>query len=352
MKINLHNFWLYQVSGWVFYFLINVLQIFSSRIIHPKKFLTELIEALAGFLLTTLIRFYYKKIDFHTHSIFYLIIRITLLSIITSFVWFFLIYFNRSYVINNNVHSVMLDIGILINWITILSPIIFSWSSLYFGLKFWLEWDQQKTKVEQANSTALEARLEMLRYQLNPHFLFNALNSVKALIGENDKNAVLMITELSDFLRYPLIHKNDKVIPLHEEINAIRNLLSIEKRRFEEKLNTTIDIDSRIEDFKIPGFILYPLVENAVKYGMKTSKMPVEILIKAEKINGNLKISIINTGTWVNSCDQNNHDGTGTGIENVKLRLKNIFPGKYKFHCFEKDEKVHITIELEKLSEN
>jgi two-component system, LytTR family, sensor kinase len=279
-------------------------------------------------------------------------VRIILLSVITSFIWFFLIYLNRGYILNSNIHRLMLDIGIIINWITILSPIIFSWSSLYFGLKFWLEWDHQKIKVEQANSTALEARLQMLRYQLNPHFLFNALNSVKALIGENDKNAKLMISELSDFLRYPLTHKNDKVIPLHEEISTIQNFLSIEKRRFEEKLNTTIDIDPKMNDFKVPGFLLYPIVENAVKYGMKTSKMPLEILIKAEEINGNLKLSIINTGKWINPCDKTNHDGTGTGMENVRLRLKNTFPGKFKFGCYEKDEKVHIIFELEKIFDN
>ena len=153
-------------------------------------------------------------------------------------------------------------------------PLI-SWSVLYFGIKFFLEWDLQKDKAEKAIALAQSAQLQMLRYQLNPHFLFNSLNSVRALIAENKDTAKHMITELSEFLRYSLLSRNYSDVPLQDELDALKHYLAIQKKRYEDKLEVSFHIEPEVKEFPILCFLLHPLVENAVKYGMQTSPLPL-----------------------------------------------------------------------------
>jgi LytS/YehU family sensor histidine kinase len=234
--------------------------------------------------------------------------------------------------------------------LTILFPIIFSWSALYIGIKFWLEWGLQKNKVDQANTIATETRLQMLRYQLNPHFLFNALNSIRATIGDNDNKARSMITELSEFLRYSLLSNDHQEIPFKDEITTVKHYLSIEKKRFEEKLDIKFEIDPNVENFPILSFLIHPIIENAIKYGMKTSKIPLKILIKADELKNGLCINIINSGYWIKPTqkDRDSAQGTGTGLENVTARLKWGFPDRHKFEYFERDGNVVVIMELYK----
>ena len=121
---------------------------------------------------------------------------------------------------------------------------------------------------------------------------------------------------------------------LGNEINAIKNYLEIQKIRFEEKLIVEYDIDERLHQMKIPFFIILPLVENAIKFGLQSSKTPLNIKISA-KANSHLEISVLNTGHLVES--NNNSEGTKTGIENTKKRLSLYFPENYSFELFEKD---------------
>jgi two-component system, LytTR family, sensor kinase len=238
--------------------------------------------------------------------------------------------------------------GALIGWIDVFFPILFSWSALYFGIRFWLEWDSQRDKADRANFVAEEAKLQMLRYQLNPHFLFNALNSIRAMISENDSQARSMVTELSEFLRYQLIFRDDKETLVKDEIEAVKHYLCIEKRRYEEKLIVSFEIDPQIENYPILSFLIHPLVENAVKYGMKTSKLPLTVRVKADQIENGVRLSVINSGNWIDHTTNNGFgkDGTGTGLTNVKERLKVKFPDHHKFDYFEKDNHVNVIIEL------
>jgi LytS/YehU family sensor histidine kinase len=224
-------------------------------------------------------------------------------------------------------------------------PIPFGWSALYFGIKYWLAWEIEIERKEKANELAQFALLQMLRYQLNPHFLFNALNSVRALIDEDIVVAKTMITELAEFLRYSLLSRDRSDIALHDEIGAIKLYISVEKKRYEDKLAITYEIDPRTESYPILSFLIQPLVENAIKYGMKTSTLPLKIRIKSSLLENKLRISVINTGKWI-SPSNNGIAGTGTGLENVKARLARAFPGHHKFETFEENGEVHAVIEL------
>jgi LytS/YehU family sensor histidine kinase len=241
----------------------------------------------------------------------------------------------------------MIQFKITIRWISFLFPIPFGWSALYFGIKFWLEWDLQKERAEKASSLAQQAQLQMLRYQLNPHFLFNALNSIRALIEEDTRTARAMITELSEFLRYSLVSRDRKNVKLKDELEAVRYYLLIEKKRYEEKLNVVFEIDPKAEDYPVLSFLIHPLIENAIKYGMQTSSMPLQIIIKAEVLEDRLRIIVINSGVWLKSSGlKDGTTSTGTGLENVKARLQNAFPDKYMLDTFEKDGYVHVVLEI------
>jgi LytS/YehU family sensor histidine kinase len=228
-------------------------------------------------------------------------------------------------------------------------PFLFlSWSALYFGIKYWQSKREEEENALKAESSAREAELKMLRYQLNPHFLFNSLNSASALISENPPRAEKMLGELSDFLRYSLINTKTNTVALRDEIEALKNYLNIEQVRFEEKLQVNFDIAPEAENFPLPNFLLHPLVENAVKYGMQTSKLPLQIEIKAEKTGNKLFIEISNSGKWYSANGKNpQNNGMQVGIENVKKRLRQVFPDRHLFQTFERDNKVYVSLEID-----
>jgi len=224
------------------------------------------------------------------------------------------------------------------------------WSILYFMINLWMDWNMQQGRIEKANALAQSAQLQMLRYQLNPHFLFNALNSIRALIDEDKLNAKTMITELSEFLRYSLISKNYSDVPLRQELEAIRHYLEIEKKRYEEKLDVEFKIDPLAEEFPVLSFLIHPLVENAIKYGMQTSDLPLRIQISAQVKKEVLSIFVLNTGRWLDTHGEDIHStsGTGTGLHNVRQRLENAFPGNHQFELKRNGNMVGVKIEIHK----
>jgi two-component system LytT family sensor kinase len=155
--------------------------------------------------------------------------------------------------------------------------VMLAWSAAYLGIEFWRYSRLQEQRALEAKALAREAQLQSLSYQLNPHFLFNALNSIRALIQEDEQKAREMVTQLSEFLRYTLLNPPLDEIPLREEVDALRRYLAIEKARFEDRLTISLDVDRAAEERVVPGFLLHPLVENAIKHGMRTSPRPLPV---------------------------------------------------------------------------
>ena len=350
---KLSLFWLLQIGGWSVFFFIKCLTYYNRRFLsNPKNLAYTFFTFLSGFILTILFRIIYKKIKYQSRSILFLFAFVFFISLITANIIFLI----RHMILIPLLWNVPLLAGTSIrvyfntvfDWIL---PFI-SWSVLYFGIKFLQEWNIQKEKTEKANALAQSAQLQLLRYQLNPHFLFNSLNSIRALIEENKYNAKTMITELSEFLRYSLLSKNYSDVSFGKELEAIQHYLAIEKKRYEEKLDVTYEIDPEANDFPVLCFLIHPLVENAVKYGMRTAVLPLKIKIKAEVTNGNLKITVANSGKWVKAVDQHfNKTGTGTGLDNVQKRLKNAFADNFEFRTEEKDGFVTVSLQIGKNKE-
>jgi LytS/YehU family sensor histidine kinase len=224
--------------------------------------------------------------------------------------------------------------------------VLLAWSSFYLLIKLWYEWQSEKEKAEKALLMAQRSQLQMLRNQINPHFLFNTLSSLRALVRDNQKKAEDMISKISEFLRYSLVSKKDIEVPFSEELDAIKNYIEIERVRYEENLVTNFDIDFLAEDYPILSFLLHPLVENAVKYGMDTSPMPLEIEVKAKVSNNKLRVEVNNSGKWVEDQNSKNNNRTGTGIEIVRERLQHSYPDNHYFKIEKGNSKVSVIIEL------
>jgi two-component system LytT family sensor kinase len=224
---------------------------------------------------------------------------------------------------------------------------LLGWSFLYFAMEYWLSWSDQEERLARALALAQAAQLQMLRYQLNPHFLFNALNSIRALIDEDAAKACEMITELSGFLRYSLDNDNCLDVPLWVELEALGHYFAIQKKRYEDKLEVSFEVDPGAREARVLSFLVHPLVENAVKFGMGTSPMPLRIRISARAVTEALILTVSNTGRWVrHSGNGAGTAGTSTGIENVKRRLENAYPGRHTFQSFERDGWVHVKLQV------
>lgn len=192
-------------------------------------------------------------------------------------------------------------------------------SLLWYTLDEEQENQQRKTEAEKLSK---EAELYKLRQQLQPHFLFNSLNSISALTGSQPEQARTMIQQLSDFLRGTLKKEDHQWVTLGEELQYLQLYLDIEKVRFGHRLSTSIESDETTQQMKIPPMLLQPIVENAIKFGLYDTTEAVTILIKATISNNNLQVSVQNPFDPETS---NPRQGTGFGLSSVQRRLYLLF---------------------------
>ncbi len=222
------------------------------------------------------------------------------------------------------------------------------WSLLYFALVHWREQRAQKERLSRAEALAQQARLRMLRYQLNPHFLFNALNSVGALANEAPERVPRMVGELSGFLRYSLLDPERLEVPLGDELRAVTHYLEVEKVRFEDDLEVQIELEPAAAVRLMPAFLVLPLVENAIKYGQRTSAIPLKVHVAGRIENGALDIEVKNTGTWVKPAHATGSSGgTDTGLHNVRQRLLAHYEERHAFDVYADGGWVHARIRID-----
>ena len=196
-------------------------------------------------------------------------------------------------------------------------------------------------ELEQLNQ---ENQIKMLTEQLNPHFLFNAFATIRALIGENNDSAKKVIDEMSEYFRYSLIGNKKECSTLKEEINIVKSYLEIQKIRFKSDINVNYIIDDETIHIKVPFLSVQTLVENAIKYGTKHNGSPLEIIVKSKLKDKELKISVVNSGNIQENS--NNECSTKMGLTNLKKRLDVLYPHKNSFKLFEDDNKVYAVISI------
>ncbi|RPI64877.1 MAG: hypothetical protein EHM44_02370 [Ignavibacteriales bacterium] len=307
-----------------------------------ELFLSLVSAVFMGFFITCILRFVYKKYSWYRFKLYYLVIIIFICNILITLIWLYAVMITdhllTGYPLDMTYYSIL-------RWTTNNYLIMFLWSCLYLGYKIWEESNNQKFQLEHERSLLKTAQLEMLRYQINPHFLFNTLNSARALVLVDPPQAREMLTQISEFLRYSLSEGKKSTIPLEKEMEAINNYLDIEKIRYKEKLIVEYNIDPKAKDFDIPVFLILPIVENAIKHGMKTTTLPLRIKLNAEVVNDFIQIDVVNSGSWIGDIKIDNNS-TGTGLKNVQKRLENMYPDNFHFEIIKEDSFTHVVMKI------
>ena len=210
-----------------------------------------------------------------------------------------------------------------------------TWTALYLCVRYALALRTEHARLGHALAAAQHARARMLRFQLNPHFLFNALASLHALVREDAERARRVIDELSGFLRHSLLEGASDSTTLAREFEAARHYLAIQKVRFEERIGFDVSMDDALADVRVPAFLIQPLIENAVKYGMRTSPGEARVQVSARRHARACVLEVRNSGRWVEPGDlaARGLDGAGIGLANVRQRLEALGPScTWSFH--------------------
>lgn len=213
------------------------------------------------------------------------------------------------------------------------------WAAFYHGIKYYqllqAERDQllvaeatQKEEVLRrisAEAAVKEGQLTLLRYQLNPHFLFNTLNSIYALIDQGDgERASTMLLNLSQFLRYSLEHSANRSVPLAEEVNAAKLYLAIEQVRFSDRLTVEFDVDEAVNEALVPSFLLQPLIENAIKHAIAQAEEGGSIRIGGYAADDRLNLAVEDSGPDHRPDNQTAVVGSSVGLANVRERVATL----------------------------
>jgi sensor histidine kinase YesM len=314
-------------------------------------------------LITGTYRFVHQKLNFSNKSLQFTGIQIVLSAVImtaldlfcrfilSSYIPFFELFssmeviadnaFGRIY--KNNTTSG--DLSIVLNqfnvnsqWFKFMAYVI--WSAAYNFYHVALNMRRNAIEKLAAENRAKDLELINLRAQLNPHFLFNALNSIHSLAMMKKDTASDAVLLLSDLMRYTLNYEKRDVVPLSEEMEVVEKYLQLEKIRFGKKLNAELDISDATLDLKIPPIIVQTLVENAIKHGLKDSVEGVFIKINSQLSNSFLTINVINSGR-LKKGDPSVSDpkNSGIGVENTRRRLQMIYGERATFDLKNLNEK-------------
>jgi len=216
--------------------------------------------------------------------------------------------------------------------------LLMSWGGFYFGINYYLTLRNETERALLSARLADQAQLKMLRYQLNPHFLFNTLNAISTLVLEKDTpHANQMLTKLSAFLRYSLDSDPLQRTSLAEEVRALQLYLDIESTRFGSRLKITQDIDDEALDAKVPSLILQPAIENAIKYAIGKMENGGEIIIGAHQEGDMLVLKVCDNGPFApdNPDEILKNSKTGVGLLNMRDRLFHLYGDNQSF-CLSK----------------
>ena len=206
------------------------------------------------------------------------------------------------------------------------------WSALYFAINFFVRAEEQADQMIRLEAAATSAQLNMLRYQLNPHFLFNTLNSISTLVMlKQTDQANAMLSRLSSFLRFTLINEAEAKVTLAQEIDTLKAYMDIEKMRFEERLRVEFSIDNDIIDALVPSLMLQPLVENAIKYAVTPQEDGADISIIAQRAGDRLRVIVSDSGPGLQVTAPDPKLSTGVGMANTRERLLQAYGEDQRF---------------------
>ncbi len=321
-------YWVCQFGGWFIFIAMELSSYVRIDGFKKELLVNALVNFILGITITHLYRLFAIKQGWLNYPLYKIIPRgIISVFVMVSILTAINIPLDRyTYPIFEEAE---ITIGFLTGYFFNLSKFVLLWTLTYHLFQYWERSLLAEKEKYQLQASAKENAYLNLKNQLNPHFLFNSLNSIRTLVDMDPKLAKSAINQLSSLLRNSIHTGNQKTIPLKVELETVKDYLAIERIRFDERLVAKFDIDPIVLDCNVPPMMLQTLVENAVKHGISTLKNGGEILVSAQKINAQLVLTIINTGQYNPKL---NHQGVG--IANTNERLKILY-----------DEKADLTIE-------
>jgi hypothetical protein len=353
---------LLNMGGWL---VFGIAMMIGSLDVMPWDVIlaTESVYVLVGFLLTLLLGRVYDRLGVRPAAFGRTLAISVVGACAAGMLWNVVFYYHRQYGAAT-LHSLIIGAPSRLRfpreWILdgalehCILP-LFGWSLVHLGLKYNTALREQREQALRAVAAARDAQLRMLAYQLNPHFLFNTLNSIRALINEDRPRAREMVTALSGYLRYALVERPLHVALLEEEVASVRRYLAIEQVRFEERLVARMEVEPATLRCEVPAFLLNPLVENAVKHGVAgTADEPLLLRVGARLVEPDrLRLVVENSGRWVargqaapNAGEDDDGLPGGVGLANVRARLAALHPGEHRIDIEEGDGHVRVLVEL------
>jgi two-component system LytT family sensor kinase len=337
-----YQFWALQFCFWIFVALVSLfsLTLWYGQINWLHISHTLLQSALGSILSLPL---YWVFIRFWHHSIMPRVVVSIFSVLFIAFAWTF--FRLGLYVYMTTFDSLWDDFG---GWLFGSIFIYFCWTGFFHGIKYYhllqcehdislkkaAEAKEEQVKRLSAQSVARDAKIKMLRYQLNPHFLCNTLNAINSLIeSELSEKAQSMTVQLSNFLRYSLDNNPDTKMALEFEIKALNLYLEIEKTRFGERLNVDFQISEQAKAALVPSLLLQPIIENSMKHVIAKNEEGGTISLWAEVVDDKLLLQLSDTGSGI-EVDRNKikgKTGRGVGLRNIDERLKVLYTENYEF---------------------
>jgi sensor histidine kinase YesM len=324
-------FWILQTIGWSGYFFLRSLSGIANNLGWMLLVHTLLLTA-TGYSLTLLLATLFRRV-IKMQPIWTLVISLVAV-VLASGVFSVIETWSVSTFLKPNFRPVGM---------ALLSPILLdfallaAWTSLYYGINYFLLLEEQIDQRERLESQASTAQLAMLRYQLNPHFLFNTLNSISTLVLlKQTERANAMLARLSSFLRYTLANEPTAKVTLAQEVETLKLYLEIEKMRFEDRLRPHFKIESETIGARLPSLLLQPLIENAIKYAVTPAENGADIWLTATHEGQAVRIEVADNGDGTGG-EMTASPSTGVGLANIRDRLSQAYGAAHRFETRKND---------------
>jgi len=324
-------FWILQSIGWSGYFFLRSLSGFANSMGWMYLVHTLLLTA-TGYSLTLLMASLFRRL-IKIKPVWTLIL--SLLAVLVAATTFSVIEtWSVSTFLKPNFRPVGVEYlgAILLNF-----TLLAAWTALYYGINYFLLLEIEIRQREKLEGQASSAQLAMLRYQLNPHFLFNTLNSISTLVLlKQTERANAMLARLSSFLRYTLANEPTAKVTLAQEVETLKLYLEIEKMRFEDRLRPHFKIESETIGARLPSLLLQPLIENAIKYAVTPAENGADIWLTAVREGQAVRIEVADNGNG-HGAELAASPSTGVGLANIRDRLSQAYGGAHRFETKENE---------------
>ena len=318
-------FWVLQSIGWTGYFILRSLSGIANSMGWMFVVHTLLLTA-TGYSVTLLMASLYRRLIV-MRALWTMLIALGTV-VLASAAFSFIETWSFSTFVRPDARPVGIEfLGAIILDFSLLA----AWSALYFGINYYILLEEEIDQRGRLENQASSAQLAMLRYQLNPHFLFNTLNSISTLVLlKQTERANAMLARLSSFLRYTLANEPTAQVTLAQEVETLKLYLEIEKMRFEERLRPHFRIEAETIGARLPSLLLQPMIENAIKYAVTPSEDGADIWITARREGAAVRIEVADSGPGDGAGLFSGHS-TGVGLANIQDRLTQAYGPAHGF---------------------